>query len=173
MSEAAGTPSGRRLGVRLAALALLACAFVGLWQANALERWNFDGPGPGLFPTLVGVVFAVLALVVVIFPGPAAGGEAADTEEVPTQERAPVQRRFAIYSLGLLVMALGTAYLGFALTSLLLSVLIVAVAEGRSWRAAIVYGLVCALLGLVVFGWLLRVDLPGGPIERAFFSLVR
>ena len=39
--------------------------------------------------------------------------------------------------------------------------------------AAIVYGLACAAIGLIGFGWLLRVDLPSSPIERAFFSLVR
>jgi hypothetical protein len=31
----------------------------------------------------------------------------------------------------------------------------------------------CAAIGLVCFGWLLRVDLPEGPIERAFYTLVR
>jgi hypothetical protein len=29
------------------------------------------------------------------------------------------------------------------------------------------------VIGLVGFGWLLRVDLPESPIERAFYSLVR
>ena len=51
--------------------------------------------------------------------------------------------------------------------------LIVRFAEGRSWGAAFVYGLACAAIGLIGFGWLLRVDLPSSPIERAFFSLVR
>jgi len=36
-----------------------------------------------------------------------------------------------------------------------------------------VYGVACAVIGLVGFGWLLRVDLPESPIERAFYSLVR
>ena len=51
--------------------------------------------------------------------------------------------------------------------------LVLRFAERRSWRHAIVYGVACALIGLVGFGWLLRVDLPESPIERAFYSLVR
>ena len=52
-------------------------------------------------------------------------------------------------------------------------VLVMRGAEQRSWASAFSYGLVCALVGLVLFGWLLRVDLPEGPIERQFFTLVR
>ncbi|MEI8304930.1 MAG: tripartite tricarboxylate transporter TctB family protein [Burkholderiales bacterium] len=174
----AGTPSGSaeqraRVGGRLAALALLACALVGLWQAWRLERWSFEGPGPGLFPTLVAGLCVFLATVVLCFPG-RAGGDDADAS--PASEAAgPISptRRMAIYTASLVVLALGAAYAGIALTALAVSVLIIRFAEGRSWRAAVVYGLVCALVALAGFGWLLRVDLPAGPVERAFFSLVR
>ena len=40
----------------------------------------------------------------------------------------------------------------------------------RLWAAP---ALVCAAVGLVCFGWLLRVDLPEGPIERTFYTYVR
>jgi hypothetical protein len=46
-------------------------------------------------------------------------------------------------------------------------------AEQRSWAASAGYGIACAAVGLVCFGWLLRVDLPEGPIERTFYTLVR
>jgi hypothetical protein len=174
----AGTPTEAvqrrgRAGARLAALALLVCALVGLWQALRLERWSFEGPGPGLFPTLVAGLCVFLAAVVLCFPG-RAGGEEAEAAPVSdaTGPISPV-RRMAVYAGSLVVLALGAAHAGIALTALAVSVLIIRFAEGRSWRAAVVYGLACALVALAGFGWLLRVDLPAGPVERAFFSLVR
>jgi hypothetical protein len=172
--DASGPLAGRgRSGVRLAALALLACALVGLWQAWRLERWSFEGPGPGLFPTLVAALCVFLAAVVLCFPG-RAGGEDPDESSAANAGGADGQaRRMVIYAASLGLLALGAAYAGIALTAMAVSVLIIRFAEGRSWRAALVYGLVCALVALAGFGWLLRVDLPAGPVERAFFSLVR
>ncbi|MBU6272210.1 MAG: tripartite tricarboxylate transporter TctB family protein [Betaproteobacteria bacterium] len=174
----AATPSGPaagrgRAGVRLAALALLACALVGLWQAWRLERWSFEGPGPGLFPALVAGLCVLLAAVVLCFPGRAGGEDADGASSSGGGGSAGDGRRMALYAVSLGVLALGAAYAGIALTALAVSVLIIRFAEGRSWRAALVYGLVCALVALAGFGWLLRVDLPAGPVERAFFSLVR
>jgi hypothetical protein len=53
------------------------------------------------------------------------------------------------------------------------TVVIMRFAERRSWFASIGYGIACAAVGLVCFGWLLRVDLPEGPIERTFYTYVR
>ena len=162
-----------RQGARLAALGLLATALVGAWQAWGLERWSFDGPGPGLFPSLVVGVFVVLAVVVTIWPGRAGATEDGDTDEIDAAERARTRQTFALYALSLVVLALGAATVGFTLTCLAVAVLIIRGAERRSWTTAIVYGLVAALIGLVGFGMLLRVDLPTGPIEDRFFSIVR
>ena len=46
-------------------------------------------------------------------------------------------------------------------------------AEGRSWGASIGFGLACGIVCLVLFGGFLRVDLPEGPVERLFHSMVR
>ena len=165
-------PPGLRLsGTRIATFGLLAAALVGLWQSMRLESWGFDGPGAGFFPQLVAGICVVLALVVLISPGRAGSTEDGDTEE--SQGTAETRRTFAIYGLALLVLAAGAAYAGFVVTAVVVSVIIVRFAERQSWMAAIGYGVACAAIGLVCFGWLLRVDLPEGPIERAFYSLVR
>jgi hypothetical protein len=160
-------------GPRLAALGLLGVAGGGLWQAAGLERWSFEGPGPGLFPLLAGGVCAALALIVALFPGRAAATEDGDSEPLDPGQRRTSDRRFALYVAGLALLAVGPGLLGISLSAVAISVLLVRFAEGRSWRAALIYGVCAALIALVGFGWLLRVDLPTGPIERAFFSLVR
>ena len=63
-------------------------------------------------------------------------------------------------------------YAGFVVTTIAVTVVIVRFAERRSLTAALGYGVACAVIGLVCFGWLLRVDLPEGPIERAFYTFV-
>ena len=160
-------------GPRIAVLGLLAVALVALWQVSRLERWSIEGPGPGLWPLMVTLMFVALALVVLIWPGRAGETEEGDTDTIDARTARETRSRFGLYSMSLLVLAGGSAVAGFTLTSVAVSVLIVRFAEGRSWLAAFVYGLACAVIGLVGFGWLLRVDLPAGPIERAFFSLVR
>jgi hypothetical protein len=160
-------------GTRLATLALLAAALVGLWQAWGLERWAIDGPGAGLWPMIVASVCVALAVIVLIWPGPAGTTEEGDTDTIDTRELVRTRSTFNLYCLALIVLAVGAAYGGFVLTSLTVSILLVRFAEGRSWGAALLYGVSASLIGLVCFAWLLRVDLPTGPIERAFLALVR
>lgn len=160
-------------GTRLAALCLLAAAAVGLWQALQLERWGFDGPGAGLFPQIVAGVCVLLSIVVLVLPGRAASTEDGDTNEIDDATRAATRSTFSLYVVALLVLAAGAAFGGFVVTVIAVTLLVLRFAERRSWRHAIVYGVACALIGLVGFGWLLRVDLPESPIERAFYSLVR
>jgi hypothetical protein len=166
-------PGSWMTGPRLAGLGLLATALIGLWQAWRLERWSFDGPGPGLFPLMVASVFVVLALIVLIWPGRSAATEAGDTDAIDPHTQQRTRAGFALYGVSLLVLAAGSALAGFTVTAVAVSILIVRFAEHRSWLAALTYGIGCSVVGLVGFGWLLRVDLPSGPIERAFFSLVR
>lgn len=158
-------------GTRLVTLGLLAAALVGLWQAMQLDSWGFDGPGPGFFPQLMAGLCVALAVVVFVLPGRAGETEGGDTEEV---ERSPeTNRSFAIYVLALGLLAAGAMYAGFTVTTLAVTVLIMRFAERRSWLASMGYGVACAAAGLICFGWLLRVDLPEGPIERQFYMLVR
>lgn len=163
----------RLIGTRIATLGLLAAALVGLWQSLRLDSWGFDGPGPGFFPTLVAGVCVVLAVIVFFSPGRAGVTEEGDTDEAPKEATAGTVSTFAIYVASFGLLALGTAFAGFFVTIVAVTILIVRFAERRSWLAAVGYGVACAVIGLVCFGWLLRVDLPEGPIERAFYTLVR
>jgi Tripartite tricarboxylate transporter TctB family len=164
-------------GTRLATLGLLAAALIGLWQSLRLDSWGFDGPGPGFFPTLVAGVCVVLAVIVFVAPGRAGVTEEGDTDEGPKESSATVatgrDHTFILYVAAFGLLALGTAFAGFFVTTVAVTVLIMRFAERRSWKASLSYGVICAAIGLVCFGWLLRVDLPEGPIERSFYTLVR
>jgi hypothetical protein len=153
-----------RSASRLTALGLAAVAGVGLWQALELDRWGFDGPDAGFFPQLMASVCVALALVVAVWPGEADAGD---------EGRIVTRRSFAVYAVALGVMAAGAMSAGFAPTALLTTVLVMRVAEGRSWQASLGFGVAVVAVCLVLFGWLLRVDLPQGPVERLVYSMVR
>lgn len=158
-------------GTRLVTLGLLAVALVGLWQALQLESWGFDGPGPGFFPQLMAAICVALAAIVLIFPGKAGETESGDTEAA---SRSPdTDRTLALYAATLVVLAVAPMFAGFSVTVIAVTVLIMRFAERRTWSASIGYGVACAAVGLVCFGWLLRVDLPEGAIERQFYTYVR
>ena len=161
----------RLSGTRIATLGLLAAALVGLWKALELDSWGFDGPGPGFFPQLMAGICVALALVVLVFPGQAGETEGGDTDDVEATKES--NRTFAIYIATFAVFALGAMYAGFVVTTVAVTVVIMRFAERRSWFASIGYGVACAAVGLVCFGWLRRVDLPEGPIERTFYTYVR
>lgn len=163
------TPQGAS---RLSALGLAAVAGVGLWQALKLDRWGFDGPDAGFFPQMMAAICVVLALVVAVWPGrPNAG----DDDEAAAGDEGGIstRRSFALYSVALGIMAAGAMSVGFAPTALLLTVVTMRFAERQSWRASLVFGVIVVVVCLVLFGWLLRVDLPEGPVERFFYSMVR
>ena len=157
---------------RLTALGLAAVAGIGLWQALKLDRWGFDGPDAGFFPQLMAGVCVLLALVVAAWPGRPNEGEDGEAD-VGDEGRIVTRRSFAVYAIALGVMAAGAMTVGFAPTALLTTVLLTRFAEGRPWPVSIGFGVAVVAVCLVLFGWLLRVDLPEGPVERFFYSMVR
>ena len=124
----------RLSGTRIATLGLLAAALVGLWQSLRLDSWGFDGPGPGFFPTLVAGICVVLAVIVFFSPGRAGVTEEGDTDDVPKETAgAGTGNTFAIYVASFALLALGTAFAGFFVTVVAVTVLIMRFAERRSW----------------------------------------
>lgn len=161
-----------RCAGRLTALGLAAVAGVGLWQALKLDRWGFDGPDAGFFPQLMATICVALALVVAAWPGRPNAGEDGEAD-AGDEGRIVTRRSFAVYALAFAVMAAGAMSAGFAPTALLTTVLVTRFAERRAWGASLGFGVAVVAVCLVLFGWLLRVDLPEGPVERLFYSMVR
>lgn len=157
---------------RLPYLVALVIALILLRQAFMLESWTFMGPGPGLFPQLTTAVAAAIALVLTCFPGLAAGQSQATAEAEPildTEDR----RRVAIYVLALPFLALGSALLGFVVTSVSLVLALTWQAERRRWLHAMTFGAICGLVGLLGFGRLLGASLPETIVEQSLLGLLR
>jgi hypothetical protein len=86
----------------------------------------------------------------------------------------PAERRtFVSCCIALPLLAIASTYLGFFVTSIILVLLLTWFAERRNWRAALLYGVVCGLVGVVGFGHFLGASLPATEIDNFLLQLVR
>ncbi len=144
---------------RAVALAALAFAVLAGWEAARLPAWSaFDGPGPGLLPRILAVMIGIAALGVLAAPGM---GEAEGGEASPLRSRG-----FLGYGGAMVGVAVALPSLGFILTGFAATLLVMRVAEGASWRAALLWAALLVAGVALLFGTALGVPFPAGPVER-------
>lgn len=159
--------------VRCVGLLLLGLALLAMWQATSLRTWAFDGPGPGLFPQFLAGLCILLCLVELVAPEQPKQTSALQDIGPSHADAEPAEKRaFLVYAIALLVMIAGAYYAGFALTTFALVVIILHYGERIPWRKAVGFAALYVVGGWVVFAWLLRVNLPEGPLDRTFLALV-
>ncbi len=163
----------RMTGTRWALLAIALVGAVALWQASSLAMWSFNGPGPGLFPRAVAIAAIVLSAICFFFPD--RKSEIAEDDGVADFRNAGAgeRRTFGVYLLGTLLLIPATIWAGFFVTAIGVIAFLMIVGERASWKRAVIYGLIIALLGVICFGRLLRVELPMSGIDHFLLSLLR
>ena len=157
---------------RLPYLAGFALSLLLVWQAQGLDSWSILGPGPGLFPQLTTAFCAAIAALLMLFPGlartPAKSAEDGEAEFGPTE-----RRLFLAYGLALPFLAIASAFTGFIAMSMILVMVLTWGAERRNWRGALVFGLLCGLVGVVGFDHLLGAGVPATALEQSILRLFR
>jgi putative tricarboxylic transport membrane protein len=131
-----------------------------LGAAAATYAWTLGvvgpaGPESGLFPLIAALI--VMAAGVVLLLRPAAGAPA------PDFPRGAALARIIGVVAGLLVMAIGIPYLGFAVTGAITMIILLRTVEQTSWAASIALALISVLVVVWLFGHVLGMVLPRGP----------
>ncbi|OYU19408.1 MAG: C4-dicarboxylate ABC transporter [Rhodobacteraceae bacterium PARR1] len=132
-----------------------------LWDAAGLKQdGGYAGVGPADVPRMIAYVLLILSV------GTVVAGIKGDLPRPPRQAPAPV-----LWILGGLGAQLALLHvLGFALTG---AILFGCTARGFGqkplWRGLLI-GLVLALVIYGLFDRLLRLNLPGGPLEQLIFG---
>ncbi len=152
----------RPLGAALViAGGLAAVALVMLWDAAGLKQdGGYAGVGPADVPRLVAYGLLVLAAMTVV------AGLRGDMPQPEAQEPAPLL--WMLGGLGGQLVLLHPA--GFAIAGAVLFGCTARAFGRRPLWLTTGIGLVLALLVYGVFDRLLKLNLPGGPIERALFG---
>src|SRR5919197_2411518 len=145
---------------RVVALVVVAAAGTYLTLALALPYGTTARPGPGFFPTLVGI-FGCVVGVTVCARAFRARAAAAPTPREGAADAAARARALSTVVLLIAFCALmpwiGYPLVAFAFVTVLLQRL------GSAWRAAVITGAVTAAASFYVFAILLDVPLPAGP----------
>ena len=150
--------SGAARRERLSALVVLLVALAALVEARRLPFGSVSAPGAGFFPLTLGAGLALLgaALLVRSF-ATTAGGPAAPF--VTPSARA----RLMTVMIAMLAYAALLGWLGFALATFALMVVLFRVVESHGWARAVLESAATAVLAHVVFKAWLGVRLPPGP----------
>ena len=131
-----------------------------LGAAAAAYAWTLgvvgpSGPESGLFPLIAALIVMAAGIVLLLRPG-------RDVLAPDFPRGAPLGRILGVIA-GLLVMAIGIPYLGFAVTGAITMIILLRTVEQTNWAASIGLALGSVLIVVWLFGHVLGMVLPRGP----------
>jgi putative tricarboxylic transport membrane protein len=131
-----------------------------LGGAAAAYAWTLGvmgpaGPESGLFPLIAALIIMAAGVVLLLRPTTAASA--------PDFPRGAALARILGVVAGLLVMAIGIPYLGFAVTGAITMIILLRTVEQTSWAGSIALALGSVLVVAWLFGHVLGMVLPRGP----------
>ena len=131
-----------------------------LGAAAAAYAWTLGvigpaGPESGLFPLIAGLIVMASGIILFVLPGTRA--------TAPDFPRGPALWRVLGVIAGLVVIAVGIPYLGFAITGTLTMLILLRTVEQTNWPAALALALASVAAVLWLFGHVLGMPLPRGP----------
>ena len=131
-----------------------------LGAAAAAYAWTLGvigpaGPESGLFPLIAGLIVMTSGIILFALPGTRA--------TAPDFPRGPALWRVLGVIAGLVVIAVGIPYLGFAITGTLTMLILLRTVEQTNWPAALALALASVAAVLWLFGHVLGMPLPRGP----------
>ena len=131
-----------------------------LGAASAAYSWSLGivgpaGPESGLFPFIASLIVMGVGIVLLFRPTTQA--------EAPDFPRGAGLFRILGVTAGLVVMALGMPYLGFAVTSAITMIILLRTVDQSSWTGSIALALISTASVSWLFGEMLGMTLPRGP----------
>ena len=128
-----------------------------VWESFGLRVGSFSKPGPGFFPLLSGLILGFLAIIIFF-----RAWIVKTLHEKISKERIPWA--FLIFTFCSMVgFTLLMDTLGFNFTTFLFIGVLLRVVEKKSWTVSVVSAVSVTLGAYIVFGLLLKSQLPRGP----------
>ncbi|MPY76856.1 MAG: hypothetical protein GEU87_21680 [Alphaproteobacteria bacterium] len=148
-----------RLGWQVGSFTFFLLFVCAIWLSTRLPLQDALGPGPGFFPLWLGMIGGVLSAVLFVqmLRKPVPGHEGEDL----MPDRPAVRRILAVLIL-LAAAAMALDPLGFRLTALLFTAILLPALGARSLIAIALFSLTASLVVFHVFYYILKVPLPIG-----------
>ncbi|GAA4323331.1 hypothetical protein GCM10023144_04100 [Pigmentiphaga soli] len=155
MSAPARPPGRPRASVakRLSAVALMALSLAIVCSAVQFGVYSDIGPGPGLFPMVLGALLCLLTVAWLTLPQ---SGDEGEAEPAPAGGPARAAAVAAIVLFAIVAMPL----LGFALTAFAVAAAGMRAVGGQGWRATLAVAAAAGAGSAYLFQKLLEVPLP-------------
>ena len=141
---------------RLAGLVLLLFSLAVMWETRALPLGTFRQPGPGYMPMLLAIALAAVGILVAL-----AGAGSPPLASLEWPERGHAVAILA----GCAFAALAMERLGYRLTVAILLVFLLWAVERKRVPVVVAMALGLSLGTFFLFGNLLKVPLPRGPLD--------
>jgi putative tricarboxylic transport membrane protein len=116
-------------------------------------------PGPGLFPFLIGIIMALVAVVLI------AMALASRKKDATFNERPSFSRNIPLTLAVLCVYALVLEYLGYLISTSILLLYLFKIASSINWRMSLLMAVVVMAVSYYFFVVLLQSQLPNGILE--------
>jgi putative tricarboxylic transport membrane protein len=150
----------RRINL-LSSSILLGLALFVLMASRKFQVWVAGEPGEGFFPVLLALTLGVLsAISLIIAYRDSSPGSPPDGPRTPI-----VWKKLLSYILGLFAYAIFFGPLGYIVSSMVILLFIMRVAEGLSWQKSITISIITLFISYLVFEKMLMVPLPRGILE--------
>jgi putative tricarboxylic transport membrane protein len=140
---------------RISGLVVFLIGLAILWQGSHLGMGTARTPGSGFFPNLVAIGLMVLSLVLVI-----KGGKDEEEEKRSFSLRATL--RILIVFLALMAYSFLLEYLGFLLTSFMLTTYLFWAFGSKKWYMAVAWAATFVVVAYLLFDVVLEANLPKG-----------
>ena len=128
-------------------------------QSIRLQLWNPSGPGSGFIPFLTGLLIGIIGFLLFL----SEWSKGSNQEEARKFWENPIAMKRVLYLVGsLCIMAFLIPKLGFLLTSVLITILMIRVVEPKKWITVILTSIVSCLLIYFLFRSLMQIRLPKG-----------
>ena len=133
---------------------------IGICIESVREKlWSASGPGSGFMPFLTGVLIVLIGCVMLV--GKRSKDAKGEGEEKFWNNPATRNRVFFLL-VGLCAMAFLLPRLGFLLTSILITVMMIRVLEKKKWTTTWAVSLASGLAIYFLFQFLMQIRLPRG-----------
>ncbi|WP_210496678.1 tripartite tricarboxylate transporter TctB family protein [Microvirga antarctica] len=159
MIKSSGTGLNRRALISGDVAAGIVLTGLGIFILTQTQRWAFsnaDGPGPGFFPSWYGVAIILLSIALIV--GKLRQPSTGERQPIDWRSIARVMLTWGAFCLTVVLLE----PLGFAIGFTLLTIVLIRFVFEKSWRAAVVTGVLSSLAFELIFPFALGVQLPVG-----------